>query len=560
VQRKYIAKLFKRYANGWTVTLLLLSLLIGLPIYTLLIKLISSDGSGEVWTHLVDTVLADYVLNSLGLVLVVSILTLLLGVSSAWIVSTCDIPFRKHFEWVLILPLAIPTYIAAYTYAGIFDYTGPIQAFLRGNGWIGVNYIDIMNFWGIAVVMSLVLFPYVYVVARSSFINQSATLLEASRILGSSSWQTFFKIALPISRPAIIGGLSLVVMEVLNDYGAVKYYGVNTFTTGIFRAWFSLGDSSAAINLSSMLMLFIFILISAERWQRGSRLLDEGGHTGRPLQRYQLKGWKKLAAWLVCFIPLFLGFMAPVFQLFLWSYQTIEKVLNDDFIMLMTNSFSLALLSAFLCVSLSLIILYAVRLNPTRFFKLLAKLATLGYSIPGAVIAIGIMIPMLGFDKVLIDFWKDAFGTKIGLIFSGTIFALTFSYVVRFLTVAVNPLDAAFKKFSNTMDEASHSLGAGSLKTLWKINLPLVRSALLSGGILVFVDILKELPLTLILRPFNFHTLATKAYELASDEMVAESATPSLIIILIGILPIILLNRLMKTPDKDGSIIDKKPK
>lgn len=560
MQQKKLAKLLKKYVNGWTVTLVLLSLLIGLPIYTLLIKLIADGGTGEVWSHLVDTVLIDYVLNSLGLVVVVSLLTLLIGVSAAWVVSTCEIPFRKQFEWVLILPLAIPTYIAAYTYAGIFDYTGPIQTFLRENGWIGLNYIDIMNFWGIAIIMSLVLFPYVYVVARSSFINQSATLLEASRILGSSSWQTFFKIALPISRPAIIGGLSLVVMEVLNDYGAVKYFGVNTFTTGIFRAWFSLGDAGAAINLSSILMVFIFLLISAERWQRGGRLLDEGGHTSRPMQRYKLKGWKNTIAWLVCFIPLFLGFIAPVFQLLLWSFQTIEKVLNDDFIMLMTNSFSLALLSSFLCVSLSLIILYAVKLNPTRFFKIMAKLASLGYSIPGAVIAIGIMIPMLGLDKIIIDLWQESFGIKIGLIFSGTLFALTFSYIVRFLTVAINPVDAAFKKFSNTMDEASNSLGAGSFRTLWKINLPLIKSALLSGGILVFVDILKELPLTLILRPFNFHTLATKAYELASDEMVAESATPSLIIILIGIIPIIVLNRLMKNPTKDGSIIDKKPK
>jgi iron(III) transport system permease protein len=558
VQNKF-RKLFYRYANGWTVILLLLALLIGLPIYTLLFKLFDGNSSGEVWSHLVDTVLTNYIVNSVGLVIVVSILTLLIGVSSAWVVSVCDIPFRRHFEWVLILPLAIPSYIAAYTYAGIFDYTGPIQTFLRDNGWIGVQYIDIMNFWGIAVVMSLVLFPYVYVVARSSFINQSATLLEASRILGSSSTKTFFKIALPITRPAIIGGLSLVLMEVLNDYGAVKYFGINTFTTGIFRAWFSLGDPGAAINLSGILMLFIFLLISAERWQRGKNVLDEGGHTGRHLKRYQLKGWKKVAAWLICFIPLFLGFIAPVFQLILWSAQTIHKIINPDFMMLMLNSFGLALMAASLCVAISLVILYAVRINPSPFFKLLSKLVSLGYSIPGAVIAIGIMIPMLGFDKILIEFWSNTFDTKIGLIFSGTLFALTFAYVVRFLTVAINPIDAAFKKHSNSMDEAAHSLGAGSIKTLWKVNLPLIKSALVSGGILVFVDILKELPLTLILRPFNFHTLATKAYELASDEMVAESATPSLIIILIGVVPIILLNRLMKTPSKDGSIIDKKP-
>ncbi len=555
-----LRKLFSRYANGWTLSLLVLALLIGLPIYTLIFKLFDGSSSGEVWSHLVSTVLSNYIINSVGLVVVVSLLTLLMGVSSAWIVSVCDIPMRKQFEWILILPLAIPTYIAAYTYAGIFDYTGPIQTFLRDNGWIGIQYIDIMNFWGISVVMSLVLFPYVYVVARSSFINQSATLLEASRILGSSSFKTFFKVAFPISRPAIIGGLSLVVMEVLNDYGAVKYYGINTFTTGIFRAWFSLGDPAAAINLSGLLMLFIFLLISAERWQGGKNLLDEGGHTSRNLKRYKLSGWKKILAWSVCFLPLFLGFIAPVFQLILWSYQTIHKILNPDFISLMLNSFGLALLASILCVGLSLIILYAVRLNPSPFFRLLSKLVSLGYSIPGAVIAIGVMIPMLGFDKFLIESWFNMFDTKIGLILSGTLFALTFAYVVRFLTVSINPIDAAFKKNSNTMDEAAHSLGAGSLKTLWKVNLPLIKSALISGGILVFVDILKELPLTLILRPFNFHTLATKAYELASDEMIAESATPALIIILIGVIPIIVLNRLMKTPSKDGSIIDKKPK
>lgn len=558
MQAKFI-KLFHRYANGWSLVLIVLALVIGLPIYTLIFKLFDGDSSGEVWSHLVNTVLSDYILNSVGLVIVVSILTLLLGISSAWIVSVCDVPMRKQFEWILILPLAIPSYIAAYVYAGIFDYTGPIQSFFRNNGWIGVQYIDIMNFWGVAAVMSLVLFPYVYVVARSSFMNQSATLLEASRILGSSSYKTFFKIALPIARPAIIGGLSLVMMEVLNDYGAVKYYGINTFTTGIFRAWFSFGDASAAINLSGILMLFIFMLLSAERWQRGKSRLDEGGHTSRNLKRYKLRGWRKSLAWFICFLPLFLGFLAPVFQLILWTAQTIHKIISPDFISLMLNSFGLALLAAFLSVFLSLIILYAVRLYPTAFFRLLAKIVSLGYSVPGAVIAIGIMIPMLGLDKFLIELWANAFNIKIGLVLSSTIFALTFAYVVRFLTVAINPIDAAFKKQSTSTEEAAHSLGAGSIKTLIKVNLPLTKSALISGGILVFVDILKELPLTLILRPFNFHTLATKAYELASDEMVAESATPSLIIILIGIIPIIILNRLMKTPAQHGNIIDKKP-
>lgn len=546
---------FKKYANGWSFALIALVLVIGLPIYTLFFKLFE-ETTDSVWGHLVDTVLADYLINSIGLVLVVSILTLLMGISAAWIVSTTNIPFRRQFEWMLILPLAIPTYIAAYTYAGIFDYTGPIQVFLRDIGFSDLVYIDIMNFWGVAVVMALVLFPYVYVVARSTFMSQSATLLEASRILGSSSWRTFFKIALPISRPAIIGGLSLVMMEVLNDYGAVKYYGVSTFTTGIFRAWFSFGDPNSAINLSGILMGFIFIMIMAERLQRGKVKFDEGARIGRQLKRYQLKGWKKFFAWMVCFVPLFLGFIAPVFQLILWSFQTIKKIIDFDFLILMANSFGLALLAAFLCVGFSVIILFAVKVNKNRFFSLLAKFAALGYSIPGAVIAIGIMIPLLGLDKFLIDTWEESFNMKIGLIFSGTIFALTFAYIVRFLTVSLNPIEAAFKKTGDSIDEASYSLGAGSFKTLLKVNLPLIKSALISGGILVFVDILKELPLTLILRPFNFHTLATKAYELASDEMIAESATPSLIIIVIGTIPIIILNRLMKNTKADGSIIN----
>lgn len=545
----------KKYANGWSFALIALVLIIGLPIYTLLFKLFE-ENTDSVWGHLVDTVLTNYILNSIGLVVVVSVLTLLMGVSTAWIVSTCCIPFRRQFEWMLILPLAIPTYIAAYTYAGIFDYTGPIQVFLRDIGFSELMYIDIMNFWGLAIVMSLVLFPYVYVVARSTFMSQSANLLEASRSLGSSSWRTFFKIALPISRPAIIGGLSLVMMEVLNDYGAATYYGISTFTTGIFRAWFSFGDPNSAINLSGILLAFIFLMIVAERLQRGKVKFDEGARVGRELKRYQLKGWKRWIAWAVCFIPLFLGFIAPVFQLILWSVQTIHKIIDYDFFLLIAHSFGLALLVAILCVTFSIIILFAVKVNKNRFFSLLAKFASMGYSIPGAVIAIGIMIPLLGFDKFLINTWQESFGLKIGLVLSGTIFALTFAYIVRFLTVSLNPIEAAFKKTGHSIDEASYSLGAGSFRTLLKVNLPLIKSALFSGGILVFVDILKELPLTLILRPFNFHTLATRAYELASDELIAESSTPSLIIIIIGTIPIIILNRLMKTTKADGSTIN----
>ncbi len=538
--QNYIGK----YLSGWGLTAILLVVIIGLPVYTLVYEFFASPPD-DAWLHIRDTVLTDYILNSLGLVITTGLLSLVLGVSSAWVVSVCEIPFRKYFEWLLILPLAIPTYIAAYTYAGIFDYTGPVQYLFERLFGVEFMYFDIMNFWGVSVIIALVLYPYVYVVARSSFMNQSASLLEAARVLGSSSSRAFFRIALPIGRPAIIAGLSLVLMEVLNDYGAVKYFGVNTFTTGIFRAWFSLGSAGAAINLSGLLMIFIVILLTAERLQRGKKRIDEGARTGRRIKRYKLSGWKLFAAFSACFVPLLFGFIIPVIQLLFWSLSTIRDVFTTDFFVLMLNSFGLALMAAFLAVLFALIILYAVRIHRMKFYSLLAKVAPLGYSIPGAVIAIGIMIPLLTFDKQIIDFFESAGRETPGLILSGTLFAVTFAYVVRFLMVAISPIDAAFKKVGIELDDAAKSLGANSSKTLWKINFPLVKSAALSGFILVFVDILKELPLTLILKPFNFHTLSTKAYQLASDEMVVESATPALIIVLIGIIPIIILNRLM---------------
>lgn len=533
-----------KYLSGWGLASILLVAVIGLPVYTLVFEFITGS-SDEAWIHIRDTVLADYVLNSLGLVITTGILTLVLGVSSAWVVSVCEVPFRKYFEWLLILPLAIPTYIAAYTYAGIFDYTGPVQYLFSRVFGVDYMYFDIMNFWGVSVVIALVLYPYVYVVARSSFMNQSASLFEAARVLGSSSSTAFFRIALPIGRPAIIAGLSLVLMEVLNDYGAVKYFGVNTFTTGIFRAWFSLGSAGAAINLSGLLLVFIVILLSAERLQRGRTRIDEGARTGKRIKRYKLKGWKLFAALSACLIPLVFGFFIPFTQLLFWSVSTIAEVFTTDFFILMLNSFGLALMSAFLAVLFALIILYTVRVHKVKFYSLLAKVAPLGYSIPGAVIAIGIMIPLLTFDKQIISLFESLGWQNPGLILSGTLFAVTFAYVVRFLMVAISPIDAAFKKVGTELDDAAKSLGAGSRRTLWKINFPLVKSAALSGFILVFVDILKELPLTLILKPFNFHTLSTKAYQLASDEMVVESATPALIIVLIGVVPIIILNRLM---------------
>lgn len=531
--------------NPWAINVLLIVFFVATPLLTLLYFL--TEGPSETWYHLQQTVLWDYVSNSFLLMLGVGFLTFVFGVSTAWFVTTCEFPGRKIFEWANILPLAIPTYIVAYTYSGIFNYTGPIQRFFRNVLEVDINpaMLDILNLRGVMFIMAFVLYPYVYVITRTAFLSQSTTILESSRVLGSSASKTFFKIALPIARPAIVAGISLALMEVLNDYGAVKYYGVSTFTTGIFRAWFSLSDINSAIYLSALLMLFVLVLILMERYQRGRARFDSNVSANKPIRRYHLKGFKLWAVFLACLVPLAFGFIIPVVQLLSWSFDTFSKVVDASFFKIVFNSFYLASLAAIVCVVVATLLIFSVRLNATMFIRLLSKLAVLGYSIPGAVIAVGVMIPALSLDKSLTGMLENLTGASFGLLISGTLILLVFAYLVRYLAVAYNPIDAGFKKVGKNIDEASRSLGVSMTKTLWKIDIPLVKGTMLSGALLVFVDVLKELPLTLILRPFNYDTLATKAFEMASDEMVAESSNAALIIIATGVIPIILLSRLI---------------
>lgn len=534
-----------RSFNIWIIYAVAIIIFIATPVLTITFNIF--QGPGETWAHLSETVLWSYISNSAFLLLGVGFISLVLGVSTAWLVSTTRFPGRKIFQWALILPLSVPTYIIAYTYAGILDYTGPIQVFLRNYLGLHVNggILDIMNIYGAMFVMAFVLYPYVYVIARASFTSQSRTILESSRVLGSSATSTFFKIALPVTRPAIVGGLTLVLMEVLNDYGAVKYYGVPTFTIGIFRAWFSMGDINAAIYISAILVAFVFILIALERMQRGKAKFDSGSAISKPIRRYNLKGYKSFLAFLACLIPLGFGFLIPVTQLVAWSVQTAAEVVDFNFLHLVYNSFSLAILASAICVLVAVVLIYSVKLNQNWIMRSISKVAVLGYAIPGAVIAVGVMMPVLAFDKSLGSFIETITRERVGLIIGGTIAALLFAYLVRFLAVAFNPIDSGFKKICSCIDEASRSLGANPASTLFKVNLPIIKSTLFSAALLVFVDVLKELPLTLILRPFNFNTLATKTFELASDEMLAESSSFALIIILTGLVPIILLSRLI---------------
>lgn len=511
-------------------------LVISLPIFIIYTGLIGN--SSPTWDHITTNLLPQYVANTTLLVIGTVGLTLIFGISTAWLVAAYEFPLRKQLSWLLVLPLTIPTYIAAYAYSGLFEYTGPIFSFLRNSLNIDAGEINVRNIYGAILVISSVLYPYVYLAARASFLVDSGRLFEAARTLGSTPFSNFWRIVLPVSRPAIVAGVSLVIMEVLNEYGAVKYYGVTTFTTGIFRAWFSLEDLQAAIYLSALLMTFVFTLIIAERLQRGKKQF-KATLTDAPLGRYRLKGNLKIAAAIMCLLPVIVGFILPVLQMIYWATFTFGKVINDDFGSLIINSFSLSFGAAVICVIVSVLLVYSVRLSLSKRSELLSKLASLGYSIPGAAMAVGIMMTVLFMDQVILR----SLNLTTGLFLTGSLGALLYAYVVRYLAVGYNPIDSGFKKITFNLTEVSRTLGVSPLRSLFSINLPLLKPALWSALLLVFVDVMKELPLTLILRPFNYETLATRAFRYANDEMVPESAPVSLIIIATALIPIILLNR-----------------
>ena len=529
---------FKRDLNRWSLLLLLILAIVSIPILTIGLKLF--NGPGESWGHIVDYVLYDYLRNSVYLALLCSLLVIFFGVSTAWLVSRFEFPFRKQLEWLLILPLSVPAYIMAYAYAGIFGYYGLFQNFTAALGFENIS-LDVMNIYGLSFVLSMSLFPYVYVSSRTFFLAQATNLLEASRMLGISELKSFFKLILPLARPAIIAGLVLVLMEVLNDYGAASYYGVSTFTTGIFRSWFSLGEPETAIYLSAILLIIVFGLILLEKWQRRHLKFSSSKSSKQNYNtRVKPPRGNQILFSSFCFIPVFLGFILPVIQLLIWTEQTFSKVWNTDFIMITIESFGIAFITSCVTVFTALLLLFFTRWNKLGLLKSSSKLGILGYAIPGVIIAIGVLIPSLTFDKWLV---QNNITSK--LILNATLTALIYAYVVRFLAVAYQPLESSSLKIDRSLSDSSKVLGEGNFKTFFKIEFPLIRAGLLSAFILVFIDILKELPLTLIMKPYNVNTLAVKSYEYASDEMVSSAALPSLLIILTALIPAIFLNKLL---------------
>ncbi len=532
-----------RRPHGLALVGLVIAALVATPVLVVFAAVFTP--AGEVWAHLVDTVLAEYIANTLWLMLGVGIGTLVIGVGTAWLSALCRFPGRAVFQWALLLPLAAPAYAVAFTYAGLLDYAGPVQTALRDAfGWSRGDYWfpEISSLGGVIAVMSLVLYPYVYLLARAAFLDQSVCVLEVSRTLGRGPWQSFTRIALPLARPSIVAGLSLALMEAVSDFGTVAFYGVPTFTTGIFSTWFGLGDHRAAAQLASVLMIFVLVLIVAERRSRGRAKFFHTSRRYRALPGIRLRGGPAALAFLACFLPVLLGFLLPGAVLLQWSLETGAEMIDGRFLSLVWNSVSLAGAAAVLAVGLALLVAYGMRLAPGPVMTIAARIAGLGYAVPGTVIAVGIIIPLAWIDNS-VDAWMRArFDISTGLLMSGTLVALMFAYLVRFLAVSLATVEASLGKVTPGMDDASRALGAGAGRTLFNIHMPMISGGMLTAAILVFVDVMKELPATMILRPFNFNTLAIRAFELASDERLEDAASAALAIVAAGLVPVILLS------------------
>lgn len=530
--------------NSWTVGVLLVALLIATPILFIVASVFAE--TGEIWQHLATTVLPEYLQHSFTLMVGVGFGVAIIGVGTAWLVTMCCFPGSRILEWALLLPLAAPAYLLAYTYTHLLDFFGPVQTALRSVfGWVSVNdywFPEIRNIWGAIAMLILVLYPYVYLLVRVAFLEQATGMLEASRCLGCNPWRSFFTVALPLARPAIASGVALVLMETLGDFGTVQYFGVTTFTTGIYRTWFGMGERLAAAQLAAVLMLFIAILILLERLSRSQARYYQGGGSFQAPPKHQLSGNRAFFAILACLFPIAFGFIVPGIYLVYLTFANAEYTLNQSFWDIAQNSLILAVISALLASAIALFLAYGQRQDKSWLLNFGVRISAMGYAIPGTVIAVGVLIPVTRLDKAIDNWMRATFDVSPGLLLSGTIVALIFAYLVRFLAVSFNAVESSLQKIKPSLDEASRSLGHNVSSTLLRVHTPLMWGGILTAVMLVFVDVMKELPATLLIRPFNFDTLAVQVYQYASDERLIEASAPALTIILVGIIPVIFLS------------------
>jgi iron(III) transport system permease protein len=537
----------RRRTPLWSRLSLLVAALICLPVAAVLLA--AATPAGGVWSHIAVTTLPEMLGNTLLLCLMVGTIAASAGAVSAWLVTACEFRGRAVLEWALLLPLAMPAYVCGYVVTWLFEVPGPVQSAIRdvtglsyGQYW----FPEVRSLPGAALVLGAVLYPYVYLLCRTAFLQQSTCLIECSRTLGHSLSSSFFRVALPLARPAIAGGTALALMEVLADFGTVQHFAIKTFTTGIYDTWFAMGDRGAASQLAACLMGVVALLLLLEHASRGGRRFHPTTTRHPPFRPVQLTGWKAAAAFAACAAPLSFGFLLPAGTLAYLALTVGDPLAPHRFLPFATNSLMLATITAALAVVLAALLAWGARLAPSALTRGANRVAMLGYAVPGSVIAVGTLVPFGLFDNALDSWLRANLGVSSGLLLSGTMVALVFAYLVRFLAVALQAVDSGLSRLKPSLAGAARTLGASPGEAVRRVELPLARGALLSAAVLVFVDTMKELPATLIVRPFDLDTLAVRVHNLASDERLAEASTAALMIVAVGLLPIIVLVRMMK--------------
>jgi len=531
--------------SGWQCFALLIAFLVLVPLSVLAFTWL--EPAWDIWKHLQETLLSRLLLNTLILVIGVSTGTLLLGVSLAWLTGACDFPGRKHFSWSLLLPLAMPTYVLAFVSLGIFDFSGPVQTQMREWFGRGVWLPDMRSAGGVVLVMSLALYPYVYLLARNAFRTQGKRALEAAESLGCTPVQGFFRVVLPMARPWIAGGATLVLMEALADFGAVSIFNYDTFTTAIYKTWFGFFSLPAAAQLSSLLVAIVFLLVALEQRLR-KRMRFAQSRLAPQAERIELTGSRRWLATSYCSLILLIAFLLPALQLLAWSLEVFHEEFDSRYLSLLGHSLILGLIAAIVITAVALLLAYAGRRHHDRLTHGLIRTATLGYALPGTVLAVGIFIPLAWLDNFIIDLALSVFGLEIPQLLQGTIMIMLLAYTIRFMAAGFKSIDSSMHRVTTNIDEASRLMGLRGIKLLARVHLPMLRGGIFTALTLAFVDVMKEMPITLMTRPFGWDTLAVKIFELTSEGEWERAALPALTLLLSGLIPIVLL---MRETDRD---------
>ncbi|EJG1888099.1 iron ABC transporter permease [Vibrio parahaemolyticus] len=521
-----------------------ITLLLVLPILAIFYTAIGE--TDNLFTHLMSTVMPTYIYNTVVLTIGVMGLSLIFGIPSAWLMAMCKLPTEKWLQWALVLPLAMPGYIIGYIFTDWFDFAGPIQIFLRDvTGWGPGEYWfpDIRTLPGATFVLSLVLYPYVYLLCRAAFMEQNVSLLQSARLLKCSPWESFWRISMPLVRPSIAVGLSLVAMETIGDFGTVSYFAVNTLTTAVYDTWLGYSNLNAAAKISAIMLLIVVLLLSTERYSRRKQKLFQSQFNSHEDFRYELSGWKKWAALVWCWGLVAVAFILPLLQLIDYSITYFEQSWTPEFREYAWSSLVVSVIAAIIGVAVALIVNFTHRVNGKRESLAFMRLSSMGYAVPGTVLAIGVMVAVLFMDYRVNDIAKAMEWGRPGLIFSGSMFALIFAMVVRFSAVAIGSIESNLNKISPSLDMASRTMGCTPNTMLWRVHFPLVKRGALIAALLVFIESMKELNASLLLRPFNFETLATYVYNFASDEHLELAALPAVLLVLVGLIPLVVVNR-----------------